>query len=72
MSVQELKTAIARLPTSDLTDLARWFEEFQQNTKDHDTDRDDKITGQKVRTAGLHTGTARIREDFDEPLPEES
>lgn len=71
MSVQELKTVIAQLPLSDLTDFAHWFEEFQQDAKDHKSESGSNTSDQKIRTAGLHAGYVWISEAFDDPLSDD-
>ena len=42
MSVQEIEKAIAQLPRSEVTELLRWFEEFQGQSWDEQIERDAK------------------------------
>ncbi len=42
MDVKEIESAIARLPPSDLAELAAWFEEFQAEAWDDQLGRDVK------------------------------
>ncbi len=42
MDVKEIELAIARLPPSDLAELAAWFEEFQAEAWDDQLGRDVK------------------------------
>ena len=40
MSVQEIETAITKLPTQELAQLASWFEEFQADQWDQQIEAD--------------------------------
>ena len=40
MSVEEIESAIARLPPSELARLAEWFEEFQARVWDRRIEQD--------------------------------
>ncbi len=40
MSVEEIESAIAKLPPSELARLAEWFEEFQARAWDERLERD--------------------------------
>ncbi len=40
MNVKEIESAIARLPPSELAELAKWFEEFQARAWDERLERD--------------------------------
>lgn len=40
MSVQEIETAITKLPTPELAQLAAWFEEFQADQWDRQIEAD--------------------------------
>jgi len=42
MSVKEIEKAIAELPPPELADLAKWFEEFQEDAWDHQIAQDVK------------------------------
>ena len=42
MSVKEIEQAIAQLPRSEVTELSRWFEEFQAQMWDEQIERDAK------------------------------
>ena len=49
MSVEEIESAIAKLPPSELARLAEWFEEFQARAWDERLERD----GESGRLDGL-------------------
>ncbi len=40
MSVQELETAVKRLPSSELAQFSAWFEEFQAEAWDRQIEQD--------------------------------
>lgn len=42
MSVQEIESIIAQLPSADLAELAQWFEDFQADAWDRQIARDVK------------------------------
>jgi hypothetical protein len=42
MDVKEIESAIARLPPSELAELAKWFEEFQARAWDAQLEQDVK------------------------------
>ena len=42
MSVQEIEAAIAQLPRHEISELSRWFEEFQNQMWDEQIERDAK------------------------------
>ena len=52
MDVKDIETAIARLPPSELAELARWFEEYHARVWDEQIEQDlkdgrlDKLIGQ--------------------------
>lgn len=65
MSLQELETAIRQLPSEELDDFARWFEEYLAEAWDR------RIEGD-VRAGRLEEAGRRADEEFDagrcEPL----
>ena len=40
MDIKEIESAIARLPPSELAELAKWFEEFQARAWDEQVEQD--------------------------------
>ena len=42
MSVHEIEAAIAQLPRHEISELSRWFEEFQNQAWDEQIERDAK------------------------------
>ncbi len=42
MGIEEIESAIARLPPSELAELAKWFEEFHARAWDEQIERDVK------------------------------
>jgi hypothetical protein len=42
MDIKEIESAIAQLPTSELAELAKWFEEFQARAWDEQLEQDMK------------------------------
>ncbi len=40
MSVQEIEAAIAQLPRHEISELSRWFEEFENQVWDEQIERD--------------------------------
>ena len=65
MDVKEIETAIARLPPSQVAELAKWFEEFQAQVWDAQIEHD-------VETGRLDTLLEEAEKEFDtgqcEPL----
>jgi hypothetical protein len=57
MSVQEIADAITRLSPNDLTELAAWFEEYQEQVWDEQIARD-------VRAGRFEPLIQRAREQF--------
>ncbi len=66
MSVQELETAIAQLPPTDLAELAHWLQQFQasQETQAHEQEADawDRQIAQDAETGRLDALVARAKE----------
>jgi len=58
MSVEELKVAVAQLPTDDLDHFSRWFEEFLADEWDRRIEAD--ILAGRLDAAGR-----RADEDFE-------
>jgi hypothetical protein len=50
VSLPELEAAVSRLPTSDLTDFARWFEDYLADAWDRRIEAD--IDSGKLNAAG--------------------
>lgn len=42
MSVKDIEQAITQLPPAEITELAQWFEEFQNQMWDEQIERDSK------------------------------
>ena len=65
MDIKEIESAIARLPPSELAELAKWFEEFQARAWDERLERD-------VKAGRLDSLLKEAEEDFErgrcEPL----
>ena len=65
MDIKEIESAIARLPPSQLAELARWFEEFRSRAWDEQLEQD-------VRAGRLDALLREAEQDFErgkcEPL----
>ena len=58
MSIEELQTAVARLPAQELDRFSRWFEEFLADEWDR------RIEGD-IRAGRLNPAGRRAEEDFE-------
>jgi len=65
MDIKEIESAIARLPLSELAELAKWFEEFQARAWDEQLEQD-------ARAGRLDALIEEAEQDFErgrcEPL----
>lgn len=61
MSVIEIESAIQQLPADELSELARWFEEFHARAWDEQIERD-------VETGRLDTLGQQAKADFEAGL----
>ena len=65
MDIKEIESAIARLPPSELAELAKWFEEFQARAWDKQVEQD-------ARAGRLDALIEEAEQDFErgrcEPL----
>jgi hypothetical protein len=59
MDVKEIESAIARLPPSELAELARWFEEFQARAWDGRLEQD-------MRAGRLDSLLKEAEQDFEQ------
>lgn len=59
MDVKEIESAIARLPPSELAELARWFEEFQARAWDERLEQD-------VKAGRLDSLLKEAEQDFEQ------
>ncbi len=59
MDIKEIESAIARLPPSELAELAKWFEEFQAQAWDEHLERD-------VKTGRLDALLKEAEDDFEQ------
>lgn len=59
MSREEIETAIAQLPASEVAKLAKWFEEFQARVWDERLERD-------VESGRLDTLLEQAEKDFEQ------
>ena len=57
MDIKEIESAIAQLPTSELAELAKWFEEFQARVWDEQLEQD-------VKTGRLDALLEEAERDF--------
>ena len=57
MDIKEIESAIAQLPTSELAELAKWFEEFQARVWDEQLEQD-------VKAGRLDTLLKEAERDF--------
>jgi hypothetical protein len=57
MDIKEIESAIAQLPTSELAELAKWFEEFQARVWDEQLEQD-------VKTGRLDALLKEAERDF--------
>jgi len=59
MDIKELESAIARLPPSELAELAKWFEEFQAQAWDEQLASD-------VKAGRLDALLKEAEQDFEQ------
>jgi hypothetical protein len=59
MDIKEIESAIARLPPSDLAELARWFEEYHAQVWDEQLERD-------VKSGRLDALIKEAEKDFEQ------
>ncbi|MFN2455418.1 MAG: hypothetical protein ABR577_14475 [Pyrinomonadaceae bacterium] len=59
MDIKEIESAIARLPPSELAELAKWFEEFQAQAWDEQLERD-------AKTGRLDALLKEAEDDFEQ------
>lgn len=59
MDIKEIESAIARLPPSELAELAKWFEEFQARAWDEQPERD-------VKAGRLDALIKQAEQDFEQ------
>jgi hypothetical protein len=58
MDIKEIESAIAQLPTSELAELAKWFEEFQARAWDEQLEQD-------VKSGRLDALLKQAEQDFE-------
>jgi hypothetical protein len=58
VSVEEIESAISKLPPADLSRLSRWFEEFAADEWDREIEAD-------IRAGRLNAAGKRADEQFD-------
>ena len=59
MDIKEIESAIARLPPSELAELAKWFEEFQARAWDEQLEQD-------ARAGRLDALIEEAEQDFEQ------
>jgi hypothetical protein len=59
MDIKEIESAIAQLPTSELAELAKWFEEFQARVWDEQLEQD-------VKSGRLDALLKQAEQDFEQ------
>jgi hypothetical protein len=59
MDIKEIESAIAQLPSSELAELAKWFEEFHAQVWDEQLEQD-------VKTGRLDALLKQAEQDFEQ------
>ncbi len=59
MDIKEIESAIAQLPSSELAELAKWFEEFHAQVWDEQLEQD-------VKAGRLDALLKRAEQDFEQ------
>lgn len=59
MDIKEIESAIARLPPSELAELAKWFEEFQAQVWDEQLESD-------LKAGRLESLLKQAEQDFEQ------